>query len=59
MDKRPAGSSDGRRLQVLTQPLDLIDEEVDVGLSDRGVGDDHSEEVDVVALRLVAHHGGP
>lgn len=46
-------------LQVVTQPLNLINEEVDVRLRHRGVGDDHAEEVDFVALRLVAHHGGP
>ncbi len=42
----------------MTQPLDLVNEEVDVRLGGRGVGDDHTEEVDFIALRLVAHHGG-
>lgn len=46
-------------LQVVTEPLYLIDEEVDVRLGNRRVGDDHSEEVYFIALRLVAHHGGP
>lgn len=46
-------------LQVVGEPLDLIDEEVDVRLGDRRIGDDHSEEVYFIALRLVAHHGGP
>lgn len=43
----------------MTQALDLIDEEVDVGLCGCGVGNHHAEEVDFVGLRLVAHHGGP
>lgn len=43
----------------MTQALDLIDEEVDVGLRGCGVGNHHAEEVDFVGLRLVAHHGGP
>lgn len=46
-------------LQVVTQPLNFVDEEVDVGLRGRGIGNHHAEEVDFVALRLVAHHGGP
>ena len=47
------------RLQVMAQPLDLIDEEVDVRLGGGRVGDDHAEEVDLLTLGLVAHHGGP
>lgn len=43
----------------MTHTLDLIDEEVDVGLCGCGVGNHHAEEVDFVGLRLVAHHGGP
>lgn len=43
----------------MTQPLNLINEEVDVRQCDRRVGDNHTEEVHFVALGLVAHHGGP
>lgn len=46
-------------LQVLSEALDLFDEEVDVLEGGGWVGDDHSEEVDFVCLRLVAHHGRP
>ena len=46
-------------LQVVAQSLDLVDQEVDVGARGRRVGDDHAEEVDLLTLRLVAHHGGP
>lgn len=46
-------------LQILAQPFNLIDEEVDVGLRGREVGHHHPEEVDFISLRLVAHHGGP
>lgn len=46
-------------LQVVPQSLDLIHQEVDVGAGCSGVGDDHAEEVDLVPLRLVAHHGRP
>lgn len=46
-------------LQVVAQPLYLINEEVDVRLGDCRVGNDHTEKVDFVALRLVSHHGGP
>lgn len=48
-----------KSLQVVTQPFNLIDEEVDVGLGGCRVGDHHTEEVDFIGLRLVAHHGGP
>lgn len=63
-DKKTLGSpcghwSSDESLQVATQPLNLINEEVNVGLGGRRVGDDHTEEVDFIALRLVAHHGGP
>lgn len=44
--------------QVLSESLDLLDEEVDVRLGGSVVGDDHAEEIDFVSLRLVAHHGG-
>lgn len=46
-------------LQVIADPLYLVDEEVDVRLGGRRVGDDHTEEVDLIGLWLVAHHGGP
>lgn len=46
------------QLQVLSESLDLLDEEVDVRLGGSVIGDDHAEEVDLVSLRLVAHHGG-
>lgn len=46
------------RLQVLAQPLDLVDEEVDIRLGGCRVGDHHAEEIDLVGLWLVAHHGG-
>lgn len=46
-------------LQVLSQSFDLLYEEVDVGPGGSGVGDDHAKEVDLVSLRLVAHHSGP
>ena len=46
-------------LQVVAQSLDLVDQEVDVGARGRRVGDHHAEEVDLLTLRLVAHHGGP
>ena len=62
--KKTSGSLSGHQggaesLQVVAHPLDLVNEEVDVGLSGRVVGHHHAEEVDFVALRLVAHHGGP
>lgn len=62
-DKKTLGSlcghwSSAQSLQVVTQPLNLVNEEVNVGLGGRRVGDHHTEEVDFSALRLVAHHGG-
>lgn len=46
-------------LQVLSESLDLFDEEVNVLEGGGRVGDDHAEEVDFVSLWLVAHHGCP
>lgn len=43
-------------LQVVPQPLNLLDQEVDVWPGSRRVGDDHAEEVDLVSLWLVTHH---
>lgn len=55
-----AGDSGSERgLQILTQPLYLLNEEIDVRLGGGWVGDDHPEEVGFVPLRLVAHHGRP
>lgn len=48
-----------RGLQVLAQPLYLLNEEVDVRLGGGWVRDDHPEEVGFVPLRLVANHGCP
>lgn len=48
-----------KSLQVVAHPLYLVNEEVDVRLGGCGVGHDHTEEVDFIALRLVAYHGGP
>ena len=42
----------------MAESFDLLDEEVDVLESGGGVGDDHPEEVHLVSLGLVAHHGG-
>ena len=43
----------------LSDSFDLVDQEIDVGLGGGRVGDDHPEEVDSVAERLVAHHRRP
>ena len=43
------------RLKVLPQPLDLRDDEVHVLCGGGGVGNDHPEEVDAVAVGLVAN----
>ena len=44
-------------LQVVAQSLDLVDQEVDVRARGGRVGDHHAEEVDLLPLWLVAHHG--
>lgn len=44
-------------LKVLAQSLNLFDEEVNICKCSSWVGDDHAEEVDLVSLRLIAHHG--
>lgn len=49
----------GAGLQVVSEPIDLVHQEVNVCAGCSGVGDDHAEEVDLVPLRLVAHHGRP
>lgn len=51
------GSAKGGGLQILTQPLYFLDEEIDVRLGGGWVGDDHPEEVGLVPLRLVTNHG--
>jgi hypothetical protein len=38
--------------QILSNGLDFVDQEVEVGLSDRLVGDDHPEEVGPLLVRL-------
>lgn len=43
--------------QVLAQSFYLLNEEVDIRLGRGWVRDDHPEEVGLVPLRLVAHHG--
>lgn len=62
----PEGKKHGRGLwfskgdlQVLAQPFYFLNEEVDVRLGGRWVGDDHPEEVGFVPLGLVANHGCP
>lgn len=57
--RQSSSDSDDVHLQVVADPLHLVDEEVDVGLGGCRVGDDHTEEVDLIGLWLVAHHGGP
>ncbi len=44
-------------LKILSQSLNLFNEEVNVFKGSSWVGDDHTEEVDLVSLRLIAHHG--
>lgn len=56
---RQSSSDSDVHLQVVADPLYLVDEEVDVRLGGCRVGDDHTEEVDLIGLWLVAHHGGP
>lgn len=46
-----------RFLKILSQSLNLFNEEVNVFKGSSWVGDDHTEEVDLVSLRLIAHHG--
>lgn len=46
-------------LKILSQSLNLFNEEVNVFKGSSWVGDDHTEEVDLVSLRLIAHHGRP
>lgn len=46
-------------LQVVPQALNLLDQEVDVWPGSSRVGDDHTEEVDLVTLWLVANHRSP
>lgn len=43
----------------MSESFDLLDKEVDVHVGSGGVGDDHAEKVDFVALRLVADHSRP
>lgn len=43
-------------LQVLTQPVHLGQEEIDVGLRHGGAGDDVPEEVGPSIIRLIADH---
>ena len=45
-------------LEVVSEPLHLVEHEVDVGLVDGLVGDDRAEEVGVHPERLVADHQG-
>ena len=47
----------GWQLQILAQPLYLLNQEVNIRLGSGWVGDDHPEEVSLVPLRLVANHG--
>lgn len=56
--RQSSSDCDHGHLQVVADPLYLVDEEVDVRLGGRRVGDDHTEEVDLIGLWLVAHHGG-
>lgn len=42
----------------MAQPLDLLDQEVDVRPAGSRVGNDHAEEIDFISLWLVTHHGG-
>lgn len=50
------GGRGHRALQVVSQPVELGNQEVDVLLSHRAVRDDVTEEVGSVVQGLVAHH---
>lgn len=45
-------------LQIPPESFDFLHQEVDIGSRRGRVGDDHAKEVDLLPLRLVAHHRG-
>lgn len=57
MTKEPMMNCTQRtRLQIFPQPLNLVQEEVQVAVMDLGRKDDHAEKIDPTVQRLITHH---
>lgn len=46
----------GAHLQIFPQPLNLVEEEVQIAVLHLGTKDDHAEKIDSAVQRLITHH---